>query len=62
MLGCLRTAKASDGEMHVEVQNPNRCVDERWFMASDVSNIAALTNLLSINAAIERLMWATGNE
>jgi methyl-accepting chemotaxis protein len=53
VLGSLRTAMASNSAMHVEVQSLGRFVDELQQMAADVANIAAQTNLLAINAAIE---------
>jgi methyl-accepting chemotaxis protein len=53
VLDSLRVAMASNGAMHAEVQNLNRFVDELQHMAAEVANIAAQTNLLAINAAIE---------
>lgn len=49
----LRAAMASNGEMLLEVQQLGRFVSELQQMAADVANIAAQTNLLAINAAIE---------
>jgi methyl-accepting chemotaxis protein len=53
VLDSLRVAMASNGAMHTEVQNLNRFVDELQHMADEVANIAAQTNMLAINAAIE---------
>jgi methyl-accepting chemotaxis protein len=53
VLDSLRAAMASNGAMHLEVQGLNRFVDELQQMAAEVANIAAQTNLLAINAAIE---------
>lgn len=53
VLDSLRAAMASNGAMHAEVQSLNRFVDELQHMAAEVANIAAQTNLLAINAAIE---------
>ena len=53
VLDSLRTAMASNGVMREEVQNLHRFVDELRQMAAEVANIAAQTNLLAINAAIE---------
>jgi methyl-accepting chemotaxis protein len=53
VLDSLRAAMASNGEMLQEVQNLGRFVAELQQMAADVANIAAQTNLLAINAAIE---------
>lgn len=53
ILDSLRGAMASNGAMRSEVQGLSRFVDELQLMAADVANIAAQTNLLAINAAIE---------
>jgi methyl-accepting chemotaxis protein len=53
VLESLRAAMASNGSMHAEVQSLGRFVDELQQMAAEVANIAAQTNLLAINAAIE---------
>jgi methyl-accepting chemotaxis protein len=53
VLDSLRAAMASNGEMLKEVQSLGRFVSELQQMAADVANIAAQTNLLAINAAIE---------
>jgi len=53
VLDSLRAAMASNGALHAEVQSLNRFVDELQQMAAEVANIAAQTNLLAINAAIE---------
>lgn len=53
VLESLTAAMASNGAMHAEVQNLGRFVDELQQMAAEVANIAAQTNLLAINAAIE---------
>jgi methyl-accepting chemotaxis protein len=53
VLDSLRAAMASNGAMHAEVQSLARFIDELQQMASEVANIAAQTNLLAINAAIE---------
>jgi len=53
VLESLRAAMASNGTMHAEVQSLGRFVDELQQMAAEVANIAAQTNLLAINAAIE---------
>lgn len=53
VLDSLRSAMASNGQMLQEVQNLGRFVSELQQMAADVANIAAQTNLLAINAAIE---------
>jgi methyl-accepting chemotaxis protein len=53
VLESLRAAMASNAAMHLEVQGLNRFVDELQQMAAEVANIAAQTNLLAINAAIE---------
>jgi methyl-accepting chemotaxis protein len=53
VLDSLRQAMASNGLMREEVQNLHHFVDELRQMAAEVANIAAQTNLLAINAAIE---------
>ena len=53
VLESLRAAMASNGSMLVEIQGLARFVDELQHMAAEVANIAAQTNLLAINAAIE---------
>ena len=53
VLDSLTAAMASNGAMHAEVQQLGRFVDELKQMAAEVANIAAQTNLLAINAAIE---------
>lgn len=53
VLESLRAAMASNGALHAEVQRLSRFIDELRQMAADVANIAAQTNLLAINAAIE---------
>ncbi len=53
VLDSLRAAMASNGAMHTEVQSLSRFVNELQQMAAEVANIAAQTNLLAINAAIE---------
>jgi methyl-accepting chemotaxis protein len=53
VLDSLRQATASNGLMREEVQNLHHFVDELQQMAAEVANIAAQTNLLAINAAIE---------
>ena len=53
VLDSLRSAMTSNGQMLQEVQNLGRFVSELQQMAADVANIAAQTNLLAINAAIE---------
>jgi methyl-accepting chemotaxis protein len=53
VLESLTAAVASNGAMHAEVQSLGRFVDELQQMAAEVANIAAQTNLLAINAAIE---------
>jgi methyl-accepting chemotaxis protein len=53
VMDSLRGAMASNGEMLLEVQQLGRFVSELQQMAADVANIAAQTNLLAINAAIE---------
>jgi methyl-accepting chemotaxis protein len=53
VLGSLHVATASNGAMHAEVQSLGRFIEELQHMAGEVANIAAQTNLLAINAAIE---------
>lgn len=53
VLDSLTAAMASNGTMHAEVQQLGRFVDELQQMAAEVADIAAQTNLLAINAAIE---------
>lgn len=53
VLQSLREAMASNGAMHEEVQSLGRFIAELQQMAAEVANIAAQTNLLAINAAIE---------
>jgi len=53
VLESLKSALASSGAMHAQVQSLSRFVDELQQMAAEVANIAAQTNLLAINAAIE---------
>lgn len=53
VLDSLRHAMESNTEMHGEVQGLKRFVSELQQMADDVASIAAQTNLLAINAAIE---------
>jgi len=53
VLESLRAAMASNKTMLDEVRNLRRFVDELQSMAAEVANIAAQTNLLAINAAIE---------
>jgi len=53
VLDSLRQAMASNGLMREEVQNLHHFIDELRQMAAEVANIAAQTNLLAINAAIE---------
>jgi methyl-accepting chemotaxis protein len=53
VLDSLTAATARNGAMHAEVQQLGRFVDELQQMAAEVANIAAQTNLLAINAAIE---------
>jgi methyl-accepting chemotaxis protein len=49
----LRASMVSNGDMHREVQSLSRFVDDLQQMAEEVAKIAAQTNLLAINAAIE---------
>ncbi len=53
VVGSLRVAMESNAAMHEEVQGLGRFVDELQQMANEVASIAAQTNLLAINAAIE---------
>jgi methyl-accepting chemotaxis protein len=53
VLESLRAAMASNAAAHGEVQKLSRFVEELQHMAADVATIAAKTNLLAINAAIE---------
>lgn len=53
VLESLHAAMASNRTLHHEVQGLGRFVDELQEMAAEVANIAAQTNLLAINAAIE---------
>ncbi|HSI57275.1 MAG TPA: methyl-accepting chemotaxis protein [Ideonella sp.] len=53
VLDSLRHAMDSNSAMHGEVQGLKRFVSELQQMADDVASIAAQTNLLAINAAIE---------
>jgi methyl-accepting chemotaxis protein len=53
VLDTLGAAMTSNSLMHAEVQGLHRFVDELKQMAAEVANIAAQTNLLAINAAIE---------
>lgn len=53
VLDSLRAAMAGNSVMHAEVQNLNRFVTELHAMAAEVAGIAAQTNMLAINAAIE---------
>lgn len=53
VLDSLRAAMTGNGVMHAEVQNLSRFVDELQTMATEVAGIAAQTNMLAINAAIE---------
>ncbi len=53
VLESLRSAMASNSVMRDEVQSLHRFIDELQQMAAEVANIAAQTNLLAINAAIE---------
>ena len=53
VLDSLRAAMARNSAMHIEVQGLGRFVDELQHMAAEVATIAAQTNLLAINAAIE---------
>jgi methyl-accepting chemotaxis protein len=53
VLDSLSEAMASNRAMTQEVQSLSRFIDELQSMAAEVANIAAQTNLLAINAAIE---------
>lgn len=53
VLDSLRAAMTSNSALHEEVQSLGRFVAELQQMAAEVANIAAQTNLLAINAAIE---------
>ena len=53
VLESLTAAMASNGSMHAEVQNLGHFVTELQQMAAEVADIAAQTNILAINAAIE---------
>lgn len=53
VLESLRAAMTSNCALHEEVQSLGRFVAELQQMAAEVANIAAQTNLLAINAAIE---------
>ena len=53
VLDSLGEAMARNRAMTSEVQNLARFIDELQAMAAEVANIAAQTNLLAINAAIE---------
>jgi len=53
VLDSLSEAMARNRAMTSEVQNLGRFIDELQAMAAEVANIAAQTNLLAINAAIE---------
>jgi methyl-accepting chemotaxis protein len=53
VLESLKAAMASHGLAQAEVRNLGRFVEELQQMAAEVANIAAQTNLLAINAAIE---------
>jgi methyl-accepting chemotaxis protein len=53
VLESLRSAMQSNSLMRDEVQSLHRFIDELRQMAAEVANIAAQTNLLAINAAIE---------
>ena len=53
VLDSLRTAMAGSAVLHAEVQGLHRFVDELQAMAAEVAGIAAQTNMLAINAAIE---------
>ena len=53
VLEVLRTAMTSNSAIHAEVQGLGRFVSELLVMAAEVADIAAQTNMLAINAAIE---------
>jgi len=53
VLDSLRAAMTSNSAIHAEVQSLGRFVQELLQMAAEVASIAAQTNLLAINAAIE---------
>ena len=53
VLDSLRAAMTSNTALHEEVQSLGQFVAELQHMAAEVANIAAQTNLLAINAAIE---------
>jgi methyl-accepting chemotaxis protein len=53
VLESLTAAMASSGVLHTEVQNLGHFVTELQQMAAEVADIAAQTNILAINAAIE---------
>jgi methyl-accepting chemotaxis protein len=53
VLDVLRAAMTSNSAIHAEVQSLGRFVNELLQMASEVAEISAQTNILSINAAIE---------
>ena len=53
VLQSLTDAMDSNGSMHAEVQSLGRFVAELQQMATEVADIAAQTNILAINAAIE---------
>lgn len=53
VLDVLRAAMTSNSALHAEVQSLGRFVNELLQMAAEVADIAAQTNMLAINAAIE---------
>lgn len=53
VLDSLAAAMASNGAMHAQVQSLGGFVNELQQMAAEVADIAAQTNILAINAAIE---------